>query len=52
VTPIVELLGPAALDAVARHAVPDVPIPAAKTLEEAVIPRAETIATAVRALSA
>jgi acetoin:2,6-dichlorophenolindophenol oxidoreductase subunit beta len=48
---VVELLGSAALDAVARHAVPDVPIPAARTLEEAVIPRAETIAGAVRTLA-
>jgi acetoin:2,6-dichlorophenolindophenol oxidoreductase subunit beta len=48
---VVELLGSAALDAVARHAVPDVPIPAARALEEAVIPRAETIAAAVRALA-
>jgi acetoin:2,6-dichlorophenolindophenol oxidoreductase subunit beta len=51
VTRVVELLGSAALDAVARHAVPDVPIPAARALEEAVIPRAETIAAAVRALA-
>jgi pyruvate/2-oxoglutarate/acetoin dehydrogenase E1 component len=49
---VLELLGPRAFDAVARHAVPDVPIPAARTLEEAVIPRAETIASAARALAA
>jgi pyruvate/2-oxoglutarate/acetoin dehydrogenase E1 component len=49
---VLELLGPAGLDAVARHAVPDVPIPAARTLEEAVIPRATSIADAVRALAA
>jgi pyruvate/2-oxoglutarate/acetoin dehydrogenase E1 component len=49
---VLELLGPAGLDAVARHAVPDVPIPAARTLEEAVIPRATSIADAVRVLAA
>jgi pyruvate dehydrogenase E1 component beta subunit len=49
---VLELLGPAGLDAVARHAVPDVPIPAARTLEEAVIPRARSIADAVRVLAA
>jgi acetoin:2,6-dichlorophenolindophenol oxidoreductase subunit beta len=49
---MLEMLGPRALEAVGRHAVPDVPIPAARTLEEAVIPRAETIAAAVRSLGA
>jgi pyruvate/2-oxoglutarate/acetoin dehydrogenase E1 component len=49
---VLELLGPRALEAVTRHAVADVPIPAARTLEEAVIPSAETIAAAVRSLAA
>ena len=48
---VLELLGPRAFEAVARHAVPDVPIPAARSLERAVIPRAGTIAGAVRALA-
>jgi len=33
---------------VARHAVPDVPIPAARSLEEAVVPGAASIARAIR----
>ena len=48
----VEALGPSALRQVARHAIPDVPIPAARTLEEAVVPgRASTLA-AIRAMAA
>ena len=48
----VEALGPGALRQVARHALPDVPIPAARTLEEAVVPgRASTLA-AIRAMAA
>ena len=45
---VIEMLGPAAVDRVARHAVPDVPIPAAITLEQAVIPNADSIAEAAR----
>ena len=45
---VMETLGPAAVDRVARHAVPDVPIPAAITLEQAVIPNADSIAEAAR----
>lgn len=45
---VIEALGPAAVARVARHAVPDVPIPAAITLEQAVIPSADSIAVAAR----
>jgi pyruvate dehydrogenase E1 component beta subunit len=49
---VVEQLGPAALRQVARHAVPDVPIPASRPLEEAVVPRRGSIEAAVRAMAA
>jgi pyruvate dehydrogenase E1 component beta subunit len=39
----VEALGPRGLDGVARVAVPDLPIPAAASLEAVVVPRAEAI---------
>jgi pyruvate dehydrogenase E1 component beta subunit len=52
ITRVLELLGPGAFEAVARHALPDIPIPAARSLEEAVIPRPESIAAAVRSLGA
>jgi len=50
VASVVEALGPTALRAVARHAMPDVPLPAARTLEEALVPGAASIAAAVRRL--
>jgi acetoin:2,6-dichlorophenolindophenol oxidoreductase subunit beta len=40
------------LDQLARHAVPDVPIPAAKSLEQAIVPSAHSIAQAVRDMAA
>lgn len=43
-------LGPGELRAFARHAVPDVPVPAALTLEQAVVPSAESIAAAARSV--
>lgn len=52
VTRVLERLGPKALDQVARHGLPDVPVPAALTLEQAVVPRAASIAAAVRAMGA
>ncbi len=52
ITRTIEALGPSALQAVARHAVPDVPIPAARSLEQAVVPGAGSIAAAVRRLVA
>jgi acetoin:2,6-dichlorophenolindophenol oxidoreductase subunit beta len=51
-TRTVERLGLGGLQAVARHAVPDVPIPAAQTLEQAVLPSAASIAAAARRLLA
>ncbi len=48
---VLELLGPSVLERFGRHAVPDVPIPAALTLEQAVIPSTDSIAAAVRALA-
>jgi pyruvate dehydrogenase E1 component beta subunit len=50
ITRVFERLGPAGLTAFARHAVPDVPIPAAKSLEDAVMPSAKSIAAAARTL--
>lgn len=47
VTRVIETLGPSALKQVMRHAVPDVPIPAAKTLEEAVVPGITSIKNAI-----
>jgi pyruvate dehydrogenase E1 component beta subunit len=52
VTRVIETLGPGALKQVARHAVPDVPIPAALSLEEAVVPGPASIAQAARDLAA
>lgn len=52
ITRVLELTGPGAVRGIARHGVPDVPIPAARSLEEAVVPRAGSIAAAVRALVA
>jgi pyruvate dehydrogenase E1 component beta subunit len=52
VTRAIERLGMRALDQVARHGLPDVPVPAALTLEQAVVPRAGSIADAVRAMAA
>jgi pyruvate dehydrogenase E1 component beta subunit len=46
----IERLGLRGLDAVARHAMPDIPLPAARTLEAAVLPGAESIAAAARKL--
>jgi pyruvate dehydrogenase E1 component beta subunit len=50
VTRVFERLGPAGLTAFARHAVPDVPIPAARSLEEAIMPSADSIASSARSL--
>lgn len=48
----VEALGPSGLHQVARHAVPDVPVPAALSLEQAVVPGPGSIAEAVRKMAA
>ena len=47
---VYEELGPSGLSAVKRLAVPDVPIPAALSLEDQVIPRTNHIVDAVKAL--
>jgi pyruvate dehydrogenase E1 component beta subunit len=47
---VLEKLGPSGLRAFARHAVPDVPIPASLPLEQAVLPHADSIARALRML--
>jgi acetoin:2,6-dichlorophenolindophenol oxidoreductase subunit beta len=52
VTRVIERLGPQGLIRVHRHAVPDVPIPAARTLETAVVPSAQSIASAIRSTAA
>jgi pyruvate/2-oxoglutarate/acetoin dehydrogenase E1 component len=50
VTRVLEELGPRGFDSVARQAVPDLPIPAALSLEQAVVPSAASIADAAREL--
>jgi acetoin:2,6-dichlorophenolindophenol oxidoreductase subunit beta len=52
VTRTIEKLGPSALKQVMRHAVPDVPIPAARTLEEAVVPNVASIKHAIEKMAA
>ncbi|WP_375386142.1 alpha-ketoacid dehydrogenase subunit beta [uncultured Microbacterium sp.] len=48
VTGVVERLGTHGIDRIARHGVADVPIPAAITLERAVLPDQHSIASAIR----
>ncbi len=48
---VLEKLGFSALKQVGRLAVPDVPIPAALTLEQAVVPRAEMVAEKLRQMA-
>jgi pyruvate dehydrogenase E1 component beta subunit len=48
---VIEILGPAALWQIKRHAVPDVPIPAALSLEEAVVPGPNSIARVLRQMA-
>ncbi len=43
----IERLGPTGVRAIARHALPDVPVPAARTLEAAVVPSPTSIARAI-----
>ncbi|GAA1575071.1 alpha-ketoacid dehydrogenase subunit beta [Leucobacter aridicollis] len=52
ITGTVERLGLASLDAVARHGLDNVPIPAAISLERAVLPTVESIAAAIRRVGA
>lgn len=49
-TRTVEILGPGAIRAFARHALPDVPVPAARSLEQAVVPDAPSIGAAIRSV--
>ncbi len=48
ITGVIERMGTQGLDRIARHGVADLPIPAAITLERAVIPDRDSIAAAVR----
>jgi pyruvate dehydrogenase E1 component beta subunit len=50
VSRVIETLGPGGVTSVVRHAVPDVPIPAAKVLEEAVVPNSSSILGVIEAL--
>jgi acetoin:2,6-dichlorophenolindophenol oxidoreductase subunit beta len=52
ITRVLETLGPSALKQVMRHAVPDVPIPAARTLEEAIVPGVASIKHAIEKMAA
>jgi len=49
---VLEKLGPTALWQIRRHAVPDVPIPAALSLEEALVPGPASIARVLREMAA
>jgi acetoin:2,6-dichlorophenolindophenol oxidoreductase subunit beta len=51
VTRVIETLGPSSLKQVMRHAVPDVPIPAARTLEEAVVPGVTSIKNVIEKMA-
>ena len=48
ITRVIEAMGPGALRQIRRHALPDVPIPAAASLEQAVVPGAESITGILR----
>jgi acetoin:2,6-dichlorophenolindophenol oxidoreductase subunit beta len=48
---VVEALGPAQLRQVRRHCMPDIPLPAAITLEQAAVPSAASITRVVREMS-
>lgn len=49
---VVEKIGGAALKQVVRHALPDIPLPAAKTLEDEVLPSEATITRLLRQMAA
>ncbi|TPK60099.1 alpha-ketoacid dehydrogenase subunit beta [Mesorhizobium sp. B2-4-19] len=49
---VLEKLGPTALRQIRRHAVPDVPIPAALSLEKALVPGPASIARVLREMAA
>jgi len=48
---VIERLGPSAVKAVGRHAMPDIPLPASILLERAAVPNADSIARAIRTMS-
>jgi pyruvate dehydrogenase E1 component beta subunit len=52
ITRTIEELGPGGLSRVARCCMPDVPLPAAKTLEDAAMPGPKAIAAAIRNIAA
>jgi pyruvate dehydrogenase E1 component beta subunit len=47
---IMEALGPGAVRQIKRHAMPDIPLPAAISLERAAVPNAESIARVIRTM--
>jgi pyruvate dehydrogenase E1 component beta subunit len=48
---VVEGLGPGGLRQIKRHAMPDIPLPAAFTLEQAAVPNVGSIINAVRSMA-
>jgi pyruvate/2-oxoglutarate/acetoin dehydrogenase E1 component len=50
ITRVLERLGPGPVSRFSRHALPDVPVPAARRLEEAVLPSAASITESARKL--
>lgn len=50
VSAVIERLGPSGLKRVGRHALPNVPIPAALGLEQAVLPTVSSIVSSIRSL--
>ena len=48
VAQVVEELGPNAIDGISRHANPDLPVPAAVSLERVVLPNAKSIARVIK----
>ena len=51
VASVVEALGPSVLRQVKRHAMPDIPLPAAITLERAAVPSSASIVSVVRSMA-
>jgi pyruvate dehydrogenase E1 component beta subunit len=47
---VVEALHPNSIKGIKRHAMPDIPLPAAITLEQAAVPNAISIAQAIRSM--
>ncbi len=51
ITCVVEELGPTQVRQIRRHCMPDIPLPAAISLEQAVVPSAASIARVIREMS-